>query len=99
MDNCFCYCDSSPSNPSRNQTEGTIIDVNRNSRSFTVARGRNASSVIRFNLADDARIFDRAGRPVGFSRLMPGQRVSVRHANFMTASIPPQTTAFTVRIL
>ena len=36
---------------------------------------------------------------MGFSRLFPGLRVRVRHANFMTASIPPQTTALEVRVI
>lgn len=80
-------------------TVGRILDVDRGNRSFTTISDRDFSSVIRFNVAEDARILDRMGRPVNFSRLSPGMRVRVRHANFMTASIPPQTTAFEVRIL
>ena len=78
---------------------GMIMDVDRRGRSFTTIRGRDASSVIRFNVPEDARIIGRNGREMEFSGLMPGLRVQVRHADFMTASIPPQTTAFEIRVL
>ena len=80
-------------------TIGNILDVDRNNRSFTTISDRDFSSIIRFNVPENAVIFDRIGRPINFSRLTPGMRVRVRHANFMTASIPPQTTAFEVRVL
>ena len=80
-------------------TVGRILDIDGRNRSFTTMSDRDFSSIIRFNLADNARIFDRMGRPMNFSGLSPGMRVRVRHANFMTASIPPQTTAFEVRVL
>lgn len=80
-------------------TIGRILDINRNNRSFTTISDRDLSSIIRFNISENTRILDRFGRPVNFSRLTPGMRVQVWHANFMTASIPPQTTAFEVRIL
>lgn len=80
-------------------TVGRIIDINRNGRNFSTISDRNPSTIIRFNVSEDTMILDRFGRPMNFSRLMPGMRVWVRHANFMTASIPPQTTAFEVRVL
>lgn len=80
-------------------TIGNILDADRNNRSFTTISDRDFSTIIRFNVPDNAMIFDRMGRPVNFSRLTPGMRVRVRHANFTTASIPPQTTAFEVRVL
>lgn len=80
-------------------TSGRILDVDRSNQSFTTISDRDLSSVIRFNVSENTRIFDRFGRPVNFSRLNPGMRVQVWHANFMTASIPPQTAAFEVRIL
>ncbi|MDE6220792.1 MAG: hypothetical protein K2G51_10280, partial [Lachnospiraceae bacterium] len=59
----------------------------------------NLSTVIRFNVADDAQILNGMGRPMHFDNLVPGLRVRVRHAAFMTMSIPPQTTAFEVRVV
>ncbi len=80
-------------------TVGRILDVDQNNRSFTTISDGNFSTVIRFNVADNAWILDRSGREISFDRLSAGMRVRVRHANFMTASIPPQTTAFEVRVL
>lgn len=85
--------------PQENVTTGRILEIDRRNRSFTTISDRDLSSIIRFNVTDNTRIFDRAGRPINFSRLNSGMRVRVRHANFMTASIPPQTTAFEVQIL
>ncbi len=82
-----------------NIVNGRILEVDRQNRSFTAAGDRNLSSVIRFNVPENAAIFGRDGRRMNFSRLMPGMRVRVRHAPFMTASIPPQTTAFEIRVL
>ena len=82
-----------------NITIGRIVNIDNRNRSFTTISDRDFSSVIRFNVPQDALILDRAGRRTTFSRLAPGMRVRVRHANFMTASIPPQTTAFEIRIL
>lgn len=85
--------------PQDNVTIGRIVDVDRQNRSFITVSNRNLSTTIRFNVPQDAVILNRMGRPIEFSRLVPGLRVRVRHAAFMTASIPPQTTAFEVRII
>lgn len=82
-----------------NVTTGRIIDIDRRNRSFTALAEGNRAGVIRFNVPIDALVLDMAGRPMDFSRLMPGLRVRVRHASFMTASIPPQTTASEVRVI
>ncbi len=82
-----------------NTTIGNIVDIDRQDRSFTTISGLDTSSIIRFNVADDARIFNPSGQPINFQNLRSGMRVLVRHANFMTASIPPQTTAFEIQVL
>lgn len=82
-----------------NVTVGRILNIDRQNRSFTTISDRNPSSVIRFNVPRNIRIWDIFGRPINFSRLTPGLRVQVRHASFMTASIPPQTTAFEIRVI
>ena len=82
-----------------NVTVGVILEVDRNNRSFTTISNRDFSTIIRFNVPNNAVILDRNGRPINFSRLTQGMRVRVRHASFMTASIPPQTTAFEIRVL
>ena len=84
---------------SENMTIGRIISVNRQNMSFTTVSPDNQFSVIRFNVAENARIWNSFGRQMSFDNLVPGLRVRVRHAPFMTASIPPQTTAFEVWVI
>ena len=79
-------------------TTGRIVDIDRQNRSFTLISGNNLSSIIRFNVPENTPIFNREGRPINFSRLLSGMLIWVRHASFMTASIPPQTTAFEIRV-
>ena len=82
-----------------NNHTGRIVNIDRENRNFTTISDGNLSSTIRFNVPMNARIFDVFGRPMNFNRLSPGMRVRVRHADFMTASIPPQTTAFEIRVI
>lgn len=86
-------------NFSNNITIDRIINIDRRNRTFSTASDKNPSSIIRFNVPMNARIFDIWGRQMDFARLVPGLRVQVRHASFMTPSIPPQTTAFEVRVI
>lgn len=81
-----------------NITIGRIVEMDRQNRSFTTISNNNLASVIRFNVPNNTPIFDRNGRPINFQRLTPGMQVWVRHADFMTASIPPQTTAYEIRV-
>ena len=85
--------------PKEHTITGGIINIDRNSKSFTLLTERKDSSIIRFNVTEDTRIIDQNGRQISFARLRPGMRVRVRHANFMTTSSPPQTTAFEIRVL
>lgn len=80
-------------------TSGSILNVDRRNRSFTLLSGGNFSDIIQFNVSENTRFLDRMGNSIRFSDLNVGMRVRVRHADFMTASIPPQTTAFEVRVL
>ena len=80
-------------------TTGRIVEINPQNQTITTMSGFNPSSRIRFNLSPDTVILNQRGRAIPFSRLIPGLRVRVQHASFMTASIPPQTTAFVIQIL
>lgn len=82
-----------------NNTTGRIINIDNQNRSFTTLSAKNQNSVTRFNVPIDALILDRIGRPMDFSQLFPGLQVRIRHAEFMTASIPPQTIAFEIRVI
>lgn len=80
-------------------TTGRIVEVNTRNNSILVLRDQNPSSLIRFNISNDTVILDPFGRRTPLSSMRPGFRVRVEHAAFMTAGIPPQTTAFTVRVI
>ena len=80
-------------------TIGRILDINQRNCSFTTISSANPASVIQFNLSSDTVILNRGNRRIPFSALLPGLRVRVRHAGFMTNSIPPQSPAFMVQIL
>lgn len=80
-------------------TTGRIIDVNTRNNFILVLRNQNPTSAIQFNISSGTTILDLFGRRIGLSSLRPGFRVRVEHASFTTASIPPQTTAFTVRVI
>lgn len=92
MDNFF-------NNQIGNFTVGRIIDINKQNRSFTTICCNDFSSRIRFNVPGNARIFGIFGQPINFNQLNVGMRVRVRHADFMTMSIPPQTTAFEINVI
>lgn len=78
---------------------GNILEIDRENRTMTTIQGQNRNTIIRFNVPQNTPVFDRNGASMNFNRLMPGMRVRVRHADFMTLSIPPQTTAFEIRVL
>ena len=80
-------------------TTGRIIEVNTRNNFILVLRNQNPTSAIRFNISNNTVILDLFGRRTSLSSLTPGFRVRVEHASFMTASIPPQTTAFTVQVI
>lgn len=80
-------------------TFGRIWEVNTRDNFILVMRNQNLTDIIRFNVGDETRIEDIFGRRIRLSRLVPGLRVRVEHADFMTASIPPQSPAFEIRMV
>lgn len=56
------------------------------------------SDQMRFVISNATAILDREGNRISLGSISPGQMVRVEHANFQTASIPPQTTAFLVQV-
>ena len=89
-----------PSRPEvGNVTIGRIINVDSRNQYFLTMSDGNPSTMIRFNVSPNTIVLDSVGRQISFSRLVPGLLVSVQHASFLTASIPPQTTAFVVQIM
>lgn len=88
------------SRPNMNETTvGRIVEVNSRQNFIITAGNLNPASRIRFNVSRDTVILDASGRRINLSMLFPGLRVRVEHANFMTASIPPQTPAFVIQVI
>lgn len=73
------------------------VDV-RNNFIYT-GNPNNINSQTRYSLANPGSIRDIQGNPVNIRFLHPGQKVLIVHADFQTASIPPQTTAYYVQLL
>ena len=80
-------------------TIGRIIEVNTRNNFLLVLRNQNPASAIRFNITNNTVILDPFGRRTSLSSLIPGFRVRVEHGSAMTASLPPQTAAFTVQVI
>ena len=78
----------------------TITVVRENANPLPVFPNPNdMMSQIRFVVSDTTEIYDRRGNRIRLRDLRPGQMVRVEHADFMTASIPPQTTAFRIWVI
>lgn len=84
---------------SRQETVGRIVQVNTRNNFILTLSSNDASSLIRFNVGPETVILDLFGRRIRLSDLFSGLRVRVEHATFMTASIPPQTTAFVIQVI
>ncbi len=89
----------SESLPETMVTMGRVVNVDYENSNFTIDSEGDFSMMIQFNVPESARIFDPFGRPMHLGRLSAKMGVRVTHANFMTASIPPQTTACEIRVL
>ncbi|MDO4272524.1 MAG: hypothetical protein Q4D16_02555 [Eubacteriales bacterium] len=80
-------------------TTGRIVLIDFDNNFFITEAPKHPHNQIRFNVTNTTVFRNRFGIPMSFSSLQPGQMVKVTHADFMTASIPPQTTAFNVQLL
>ena len=58
----------------------------------------DVSDQMRFVVSQATEILDKNGNAIPLSALQPGQTVRIEHANFQTASIPPQSTAYRIKL-
>lgn len=79
-------------------TEGRVLEVDPANRFLYTGIPFDIMSQTRFVITDATTIRDRRGRIIRLRDLSPGDFVRVEHANFMTMSIPPQTTAFDIQV-
>ncbi len=85
--------------PPSSVTTGRIILVDFDNRFIITEDPNNIRNQTKFIITNTTTINNRFGAPVRFSALQPGQMARITHANFQTASIPPQTTAFNIQLL
>lgn len=82
-----------------NIVEDRIMDIDLSNNLLYTGNQDDIMSQIRFVVSDMTDIFDRRGNRIRLRDLRLGQMIRVEHADFMTASIPPQTTAFRIWVL
>ena len=82
-----------------NVVEDRIVEVDTRNNFLITGRPNDMMSQMRFVVNNETQIMDRRGNRISLRNLSPGQMVRVEHADFMTMSIPPQTTAFRIWVL
>lgn len=82
-----------------NIIEDRIMEIDTRNNFLLTGNPNDMMSQMRFVVNNMTNIFDRRGNRISFRDLKPGQMIRVEHADFMTASIPPQTTAFNIWVL
>lgn len=82
-----------------NVTTDHIAMIDTNNNFLYTGNPNDINSQTRFVISNNTVILDKNGNIISLSSLSPGQIVRIAHANFQTASIPPQTTAFHVQQL
>ena len=76
-----------------------IASIDLENSSFYTGNRNDINSQTRFIVNNNTVITDREGNRIRLRNLRLGQLVRINHANFQTASIPPQTIAFSVQVL
>ena len=82
-----------------NIVEDRVIEVDTDFNFLLTGNPNDMMSQTRFVVDNSTEIYDRRGNRIRLRNLRPGQMVRVEHADFMTMSIPPQTTAFKIWVL
>lgn len=85
--------------PQNNTTDGRIASVDPRNRFLITGNPDDINSQIRYTISNDTVILNRFGNPIPLRALRPGQMVRITHADFQTASIPPQTAAYRIQII
>lgn len=97
--NAFLIVARSNTAASTDTTTARILSVEPSMNYILTGNPFNINSQTRFTVSDNTIIRNRFGNPISLSDLRPGQTVRIIHANFRTASIPPQTTAFYIQVV
>ncbi|MFV0241813.1 MAG: hypothetical protein ACK5H4_17465 [Lacrimispora sphenoides] len=85
--------------PAYRTTTDWIVSVDVANGFLVTGNPDDETDQIRFVVSRATEILDQNNNPIRFSSLQPGQLVRVEHANFQTASIPPQSTAYRIQLV
>lgn len=80
-------------------TTDAIVSVDAKNGFLYTGNPNDMTDQMRFVITNATEIMDLDGNLIPLTALQPGQVVRVEHANFQTASIPPQTTAFRIKVV
>ncbi|WP_313577721.1 hypothetical protein [Lacrimispora sp.] len=85
--------------PAYRTTTDRIVSVDVVNGFLDIGNPDDETDQMRFVVSRATEILNRNNNPIRFSSLQPGQLVRVEHANFQTASIPPQSTAYRIQLV
>lgn len=85
--------------PAYRTTTDWIVSVDVANGFLVTGNPDDETDQMRFVVSRATEILDQNNNPIRFSSLQPGQLVRVEHANFQTASIPPQSTAYRIQLV
>ena len=80
-------------------SKGRVLNIDTRNNFLYTGFANDISSLRRFVITNSTTIWNRRGKQIRLRDLRLGQMVRVEHATFQTPSIPPQSTAFTVRVI
>ncbi|SET97610.1 hypothetical protein [Lacrimispora sphenoides] len=85
--------------PAYRTTTDWIVSVDVANGFLVTGNPDDETDQMKFVVSRATEILDQNNNPIRFSSLQPGQLVRVEHANFQTASIPPQSTAYSIQLV
>lgn len=97
--NAFLIVARQSSLPTTNTTTARVARVDASNNLLYTGSPNNINRQTRYVVTNSTLIQNRNGFPINLRALRPGQMVRITHANFQTASIPPQTTAYRIQVL
>lgn len=80
-------------------TTDRIISVDAAHSFLNTGNPKDPAEQMRFVISGATEILDQNGNLIHIYDLKPGQLVRIEHANFQTASIPPQSTVFRITLI
>ena len=78
--------------------EGTILEMDMDNLMITIQSNEDDSIII-FHMCEEVLIYDQNKERAAINVLKTGMQIQICHAEFMTMSIPPQTTVYQIVLL